>query len=232
MALNKILLFSGGLDSFILKRIFNFSDHECLFVHIGTAENTIEELHINKYFPGVHIEYTSLVVHEMPNKIIPFRNNHLALIAANYANNIYFGFTAGDTTKDKDFVFKAQMECILNYFSQDVDKVHVYPPFEIKMPFKRYTKTQLVGMYLERHLPVEDLFLKSTSCYNAQDKPCGLCRSCLRKYVALTLNGISTDGSWVANPSDYIEGFYQESIIKNRTTELKDIEKCIYLLQQ
>ena len=142
MGINKrVLLFSAGMDSFIYKKIFGFTDEECLFVDMGTKENKIEKQFIAKYFPKTQQYTFPLSVLELPNKIIPFRNNHIALLAANYANNIHFAFTAGDTTKDKDYVFKAQMESILNYFAQDKNKVKVEGPFAIHMDFKNFTKT-------------------------------------------------------------------------------------------
>lgn len=229
----RVLMFSGGMDSFILKTIYQVPDEDCIFTRMGTEENAEEEILLNQYFPGVKVVDLPLVDFELGNKIIPFRNHFLALMGAQFAPEIMFAFTAGDTTRDKDYVFKAQMEGILNYFSLSEDKV-LYPgPYQINMPFKAVTKTEIVRAYLSHGLPSEDLLRKSRSCYAGEMLPCGHCRSCLRKYVALHLNGISCDG-WVESiPSiDTLEGFLVESELKGRKSETEDIKKCINTLQQ
>jgi len=40
--MNRILLYSGGLDSLILKKLYHFSDSECLYVDMGTVESKTE----------------------------------------------------------------------------------------------------------------------------------------------------------------------------------------------
>ena len=49
----RVLMFSGGMDSFILKQVFQIPNEECLFVRFGTVENTTEEVFLDKNFPGV-----------------------------------------------------------------------------------------------------------------------------------------------------------------------------------
>jgi 7-cyano-7-deazaguanine synthase in queuosine biosynthesis len=223
----RILMFSMGLDSFILKQVYQFKNEECLFVRMGTEENRIEESLIDKLYPGVVKTELPISQFELPNKIIPFRNHFLALLGAQYASSIYFGFTLGDTTKDKDYVFKAQIEGILNYFATSPEKVKYGAPYTVNMPYKHLTKTQIVKKYLDSHFPAIDLLTKSSSCYNGGDIACGMCRSCLRKFVALYLNDIDTDGFFINNPSHYLDQFLEESIIKNRVSELSDIQQCI-----
>lgn len=227
-----VLLFSGGLDSFIIKKVYYIKNTSCLFVRLNTNENKQEEMFIDTYFPGVKKIDFPLSQFELPNKIIPYRNHILALLAANYGNKIYFGFTNGDTTKDKDYVFKSQMEGILNYFSIDENKVTIPGPFEISMPFKEYTKTEMVGRYLAMGHPEIELLTHSHSCYEGTEKPCGICRSCLRKFVALKLNGYNCEEYFTENPYRYMHIFLEECISKNRKNEIKDIELCLKLKQQ
>jgi len=198
---------------------------------MGTAENRMEQSVIDNYFPGVIKVGMPLAAFSLKNNIIPFRNHFLALVAANYANHIIFGFTLGDTTKDKDYVFKSQVEGVLNYFSTDTQKVLIQGPFVIDLPFKHLTKTELVALYLEKDHPASYLLTNSFSCYEGLHKPCGICRSCLRKYVALELNGIDTSGHWLNNPVDHLLAFLEESVTKNRGFEINDIQKCINLKQ-
>jgi len=230
----RILMFSAGMDSFILKKLYDFEDEECLFVEIGTKENKIEKALIDQHFPEVQRMDFMLAGFELPNKIIPFRNHILAFLAANMASDIYFGFTAGDTTRDKDYVFKAQIEASLNYFIGVPDK----SPFAgdehytIALPFKEKTKTELVKAYLNAGHNPDLLFSRSISCYSGYDIPCGTCRSCLRKFVALTLNDIDCTGKFMTHPKRHMREFLKESKKKNRKTELKEIELCIHTLKR
>jgi len=224
----RILTFSGGLDSFIVKRVFGFANEECLFFKINTADNKIEEKYLDKMFPGIKKVELPLDDFELPNKIIPFRNHFMALMAAQFAGKIYFGFTAGDTTKDKDYVFKAQMEGVLNYFSLDTDKVSVQGPFEIIMPFKEQTKTQMVEIFMRLEGADPQELINTTSCYAGLEKSCGRCRSCLRKFIALSLNGINCRNSFEYDPvNNDLVIFYEECKKKNRKGEIKEVAECL-----
>jgi hypothetical protein len=226
-------MFSSGLDSFILKKIMSFEEHECFFVNMGTKENDIEEQNIKQHFPNVRRIHLSIEQFELKNNIIPFRNVFLALAAANFANTIYFAFTAGDTTKDKDFVFKSQVEGILNYFSIDENKVSVPGPFSIEMPMKNMTKKDIVARYLKEGGDSIALHTKSFSCYEGTVMPCGKCRSCLRKFCALVLNNVECRGFFQNWPADYLQTHLEESIKKGRKQqEIEEIKQCIHLKQQ
>ena len=225
--MKKILLFSGGLDSVCLKYVFSFKNEECLFVRMGTEENKQEELFIDTHYPGVQKIDMPIAAFELFNKIIPYRNYILAFIAANYGNKIYFGFTAGDSTKDKDFVFKKQVEDSLNYFSIDQNKVRIPGPFSIEMPFKQLTKTEIVADFLNLGFPTKILLHKTYSCYEGGDMPCGKCRSCLRKFVALSLNNLDCKGLFFSPPVYHLDTLESDAIAKNRHSEIADIQNCI-----
>jgi len=232
---DRILLFSGGLDSLMLKHLYSFEDRECLFVRLGTQENVQEEKFIDSYaFTGIKKVDLPLCQFELGNKILPFRNHMLAIIGAQYSNQIYFAFTAGDTTKDKDYVFKAQMEGLFNYFALDVDKVHHPGQHEVFMPFKHKSKGQLIKKYIDQFglYATKNLLADSKSCYAGTDHGCGVCRSCLRKYVAACYAdaqlGVFVRDMMDADPRKDLTDFYAQSIIKGRAPqELKEIAECI-----
>lgn len=227
----RVLMFSGGMDSFALKKIYSFSNDECLYIDIETQESKQEIKIIQIYFPTIKIIPLSLYKWELQNKIIPFRNHILALIGAQYANDIYFAFTAGDTTKDKDYIFKSQMEGILNYFGLDQNKIspniEQNAPFSIQMPFKQLTKNQIIQKYIKKGFFIDELNQKSRSCYQGEKKACGKCRSCLRKFVALQLNNINQKELYQENPFNYLSEALRDAQVKNRKNEIEDIEKCI-----
>lgn len=226
-----ILLFSGGMDSIIVKYLLNISNTNCLFIDMGTNENKQEWQFIKENYRGCLYEKFPLKQFELNNNIIPFRNNILSFIAANYGNRIIFGFTNGDTTKDKDYVFKAQMEAMLNYFSIDENKVSIPGPFIIDMPFKHLTKTEMLSQYLDCGGDPQKI-ISAKSCYVGNSEVgCGLCRSCLRKWIACTLNGIQLKMQNTPTVSALNE-LLNTAILKDRKKEIKEIERCINHLQQ
>jgi len=95
------------------------------------------------------------------------------------------------------------------------------------MPLKSFSKSEIVGEYLRKGFPQRGLIDISVSCYSGGSRPCGICRSCLRKYVAVTLNHVYWNFD---HPSDKVmDDFLRESITKNRKFEINDIKKCIEL---
>ena len=229
-----ILLFSGGMDSFIIKHLSAVPDSQCIFVDMGTPENAIEKERLERYFPSILQIPFPLSDFALWNHIIPYRNHMLALLGFQFSSQVIFGFTAGDTTRDKDFVFKAQIEGITSYFGGVPEKVRYPGPYTLMMPFKSFTKSDLVKAYLKKGYTSRDLLTKTTSCYAGSKHigGCGRCRSCLRKFTALinaeSSLGISMRKCTEYDPYDYMVDFYEESKRKSRDIqELKEIEVCL-----
>ena len=203
--MKKVLLYSGGLDSFCLSKLYKPDIH--LYLSTGTIDNNRELDKLQSSIKKLTIvDISFLQQYELTNKIIPFRNTFFILIAAQYGNIIYLGATAGDTTKDKDYVFQNQISSLLNYFGLDKDKLSIVDyPYKVELPFKELTKTQIVAEYLIANNTVEDLLINSRSCYDGEEKECGLCRACLRKAIALVNNNIDIDSIFTNNPFDNID---------------------------
>lgn len=231
----KVMLFSGGLDSFCMYKIIN--PDIIITFDIGTEDNKKELSNINRMIQQdvidknkIKIIKLDLSLFELSNKIIPHRNTIMTLLASTYGNQIYIGTTLGDSTRDKDYVFKSQVEGILNYFALDSNKVaHSRYPYSVEMPFKGLTKTQIVRWYLKQGYEPSELLKYSRSCYNGHDKECGICRSCVRKMVALILNDIEYTDYFERDP------FQDETLLdtriinkmKDRSSEWDDFKKAL-----
>lgn len=223
----KILLYSGGLDSFILR--YSMSFDTIIHFEVGTEDEQQEKLLMD-----TGVEYISLPLQrfELPNKIIPFRNYLFVLMAANYGNRIYIGSTLGDTTRDKDWVFQSLCESVLNYFGAVKEKMpYEAEQFEVCMPFKDRTKTQIVASFLlfcDMSGYDISILKVSRSCYKGGERECGECRSCLRKYVAFKNNGVENLLDFSAPSRDQLIAFYEESIAKGRhEREIAEILRCL-----
>jgi len=234
MSMN-VLLYSGGMDSFCLSKLYKFN--KILFFITGTLDNHKELLQLYRAIEhgvinenGVEIINFPLSKYELENKIIPHRNSLFCLIASNYGNHIYIGTTIGDTTKDKDYVFKSQMEGILNYFGLDKHKnKDVGYPYQIIMPFKNLTKTQILHEYVSKGNSINDLLNYSRSCYTNADLECGVCRSCLRKAVALQNNNIDYHEIFNVDPLGVSLSSSDITKMKTRMFEWEDYQQAMML---
>lgn len=232
--MTNVLMYSGGMDSFIISRTMPIDVY--VFVVLGNEDNAreLDRFQADTYLAEEKcyvVNMPALAEYELDNKILPYRNHMLAMIGAQYGNNIYFGFTGGDTTKDKDFVFKSQIEGMLNYFALDQHKVnHIEYPYTVEMPFKEHSKGQMVHEYSAKATSLmSDLWTVSRSCYAGTDKECGLCRSCQRKYVALAVNGyLDIWKKFENDPRPGLVEFLKESETKGRfQTEMDEIKAAI-----
>lgn len=228
--MSEVLLYSGGLDSFVLNYTIN-PDKRLMF-DLGTEESMKEvEMALNSPFEVEVVEGIDLEQFSLDNDIIPHRNTIMALLASNYGNQVYLGATKGDTTKDKDFVWAEMTEGMLNYFGKDSHKVaHDDYPYGVIMPFKDMTKTDIVEKYLDMGGHPKELVRWSRSCYNADTshKECGECRSCIRKAIALELNDIMNYGGqyFESNPFNNISEEDHEKLL-SRKGEAEDYRKFL-----
>lgn len=219
----KVVLFSGGMDSYCLVKTVN--PDIILFFDIGTKDNKKEKklLKILPFYDKIIIIKLNLKQWELKNKILPHRNSIFCLIASNYGNKIYIGTTKGDTTKDKDYIFKSQVEGMLNYFALDKHKVNLPNyPYSIEMPFKDMTKTEIIKYFIREGNNINEIIKYSRSCYDGKDKECGICRSCIRKAIALELNGINTDNLFKVKPF-YVINKEIEDKFKERKDEYEEL---------
>jgi len=104
----RVLLFSGGLDSYITAKLFN--PDICLYIDIKSCYSSLEIANLKR----LDIPKQKVVIDnrldlrscELENSIVPLRNLFFVLMAFKYGNEIILSSTRGDTTKDKDFKFK------------------------------------------------------------------------------------------------------------------------------
>ena len=218
----RVLLYSGGLDSFILRYMYDFD--EVVYFNIGTDDCKREMERLDSH---VTIVEFPLKRFELANKIIPFRNYLFAMMAANFGNRISIGATLGDTTRDKDRVFQSLCGAMLNYFGGIEEKMpYKATHFEIAMPFKNLTKTEIVRQWLDVYADKKELLKESRSCYAGGMKECGKCRSCLRKYVAFKNNNIEDQLNFAPTQAQLVN-LYEESVMKHRhPKELQEIVQC------
>lgn len=185
----KVLLSSGGMDSFLLAHTEELRGAVHVFVDVGqkyagkeweaarfVARSCGAQLH--------HVTASQFAQYEHSTGIIPLRNAELILNAAQYGNHIYLGVIADEVNSDKSPEFLAAMKQVLDiscrtqYWTEGTT-------YELLTPYREHTKTQLVEQYLANGGSL-DMLLQSVSCYSATESHCGQCSSCFKRWVALT----------------------------------------------
>ena len=129
----------------------------------------------------------------VPTTYVPFRNGIFLSIAAalgekHQAEALYIGVVEEDSSGYPDCreSYIGAMEKAIDLGTRDETKL------EIKMPLVALKKSDIVQKSLELSVPLEDTW----SCYQSEDKACGVCDSC-----RLRLRGFEQAG--VKDPIPY-----------------------------
>jgi 7-cyano-7-deazaguanine synthase in queuosine biosynthesis len=195
-----VLLFSGGLDSICIDKLLN--PDLLLYIPSGAVYEDIETKKIQQMCDKNYIDKSKLIIlsdtlnlatQEREDAIVPNRNAYFILLASVYGEKIILGVVEGDQTLlDKDKIFLKHMRGLLNHMWQESYWTEKRE-FSILSPFSNATKTELVRQYLDAGGDSK-ILLESYSCHNGQEIPCGVCKPCFRKHVALANNEIVVDG--------------------------------------
>ena len=178
-----ILLFSGGVDSFIAYHWLN--KPPTIYFDINSRYSETERFIVNKLIPRTTIEKCiDLQSRESLDFNIPFRNLYLAMLAAKYSDEIIIVGIKGDNVSDKT-------PGIFFEFSRLLSKME-NREIKVSSPFWHHTKEDIVEWYLSQGLPTGPL-MSTVSCYSGYSFYCGQCASCYRKWVAFRNNGIELD---------------------------------------
>lgn len=198
--LNKsVLLFSGGMDSLIFDKLLN--PDVLLYIPMNSSYQEMETKKIQELVDKGYIDGSKLVIlddvlnlsrFERDDMIVPCRNSMIITLASMFGETIYLGSVYGDASCDKSLEFFEKQEILLNQMWQEQ---HWCEGREIKIldPYKSYTKTEIVKLFLEKGGD-PDALLTSYSCYEGHEQPCGTCKPCFRKLVSMQNNDINVDG--------------------------------------
>jgi len=230
----RILLYSGGLDSYIISKLEPID--KALYFDLNLPYNKVEIKNMEKLDTAFYVLYPfgnggvgGIGGFELDNKIIPLRNLFFALYASYYGNDVILGATKGDSTHDKDQPFCDMVTKLVQYIYDPPEKAPLScreNKFKLSIPYREYTKTQMVKMYLAKGLS-PDMLLKTRSCYGIANKECGECRSCFRKAVALRNNNIYDARLFETDPFSKTKENLEYAKKVGRSEEIKDIEKSV-----
>lgn len=143
--------------------------------------------------PKMEVTQADLKSKEIPTSYVPFRNTHLVAIAVSWAevigaNKIFVGAVSEDSSGYPD--------CRPEYYKayNKLIEVGTKPDTHIKIetPIIHLRKNEIIELGMELKAPLN----LSWSCYQGEDKACGICDSC-----ALRLRGFAEAG--IIDPIPY-----------------------------
>lgn len=188
-----ILLFSGGVDSFIA--YYYLGKPKTLYLDLSTPYTDKEIEFVRRIAPDTIFDNNLQYLGETQQgekAYIPFRNMLMAAEAARYDDQIVIAGLKDDKVSDKN-------EGIFKKFS-DIFSEMEGRRIRVVSPFWRFTKSDIVRWFLLEGGSSDDL-LATVSCYSPEpDNYCGRCSCCFRKWIALRSNGIDL-------------GFYNEPLM-------------------
>ena len=118
--MKKILLYSGGMDSWLMNKLWK--PDILVYVNLHGRYNAQEISHLPE---NCQILDFDLSKYERPDKIIPLRNLFLVMLATiTYTEEkdeeieILLGATAGDRVLDKSLIFAEKTSDLLTYLYQ------------------------------------------------------------------------------------------------------------------
>lgn len=224
-----VLLYSGGLDSYILAALYK--PDVLLHVNLEGRYGATETDMLERPAGAPRVTYVDLplgFLEDRESLILPGRNAVLALVASSYGDRVWLGATAGDRTRDKDPEFARLMTELFAHIYGEQWWLPAGRHVSVELPIKDFTKRELVRLYLNAGLDRDALVHETFSCYapNAFGEACAACKPCIRKWVALVVNGYTADELEV-DASAATQASLDEGGFEGRGTELADVLEAL-----
>jgi 7-cyano-7-deazaguanine synthase len=218
-----VCLVSGGMDSLVTAAIASSQHENLAFLHLNYGQKTEQRELIS--FKKIAEYYNVPVTHqkiidvsflkqiggssltddkievkkfkgdseEIPDSYVPFRNTHIIAMAVSWAEvigakKIYIGAVYEDSSGYPDCrpSYYQAVNALIKQGTKNGDIEVITPVINLK-------KEEIVKKALELKAPLE----YSWSCYERNDKACGVCDSC-----ALRLRGF--EKAKINDPIDYV----------------------------
>ncbi len=219
-----VVILSGGMDSSLTAYIMKNRGYEIVPLHFSYGQRTekreLQAFHdisnslnvIGRYtiqlpfFKDIGIGTTSLIDRDMqinekgvstssiPNSYVPFRNGIMLSIATAVAEKEGAEGIAIGVVEEDSSGYPDCRENFISTFEKSINLGTKQGKFRIFRPLVNLHKSEIVREAIRYGVPLH----LTWSCYQREDKACGVCDSC-----RLRLNGFKLAG--VKDPIEYIE---------------------------
>lgn len=185
--MKKVLLYSGGMDSWLMSKLWNPDIKLYVNMHTRYSENEMQK--IKQSEDDVTFVDFPLGQWERDDAIVPLRNLYLCMVACNVTGSedveILIGATAGDRVLDKSYEFVDKANNLLNYLYTPQHWIPEGKKVLVSIKYKDHTKTDLLKEFKEQGGSLEEAFTHSFSCYDpVNGHECWQCKPCFRKFVS------------------------------------------------
>lgn len=223
-----IILVSGGMDSCVTAAIAKKEGYALYFLHINYGQRTekrelkafndladfyqakdtlIVNISYLKEIGGSSLTDDNIKVEDgdidrvgIPSSYVPFRNANIISIATSWAevlkaSKIFIGAVEEDGSGYPDCrqTFYDAFNHLLDVGTHDEVSIH------IETPLIRLKKNEIVLKGTELNAPIN----LTWSCYQAEDKACGVCDSCLLRLRGFKEAGIKDPIDYTVIPDEY-----------------------------
>lgn len=179
--MTKVLLYSGGTDSWLIDKIW--SPNERIYVDIGGMYSREEIDMLPRDVKIIRFPFLGRI-EEHDTAYVPMRNLYFLMIASNFGDHICFGATGADVgshDKDKHFIDLTQelfdYMLIGNSFTKDRNVL-------IEKQFINDGKYSLVRKYLDLGGDIETFVEQTFTCHHpVKGDPCMSCKLCAKKFL-------------------------------------------------
>lgn len=197
-----VILYSGGMDSFItvcyVDELLQYDGGNRLLVYCGLHHSyeDQERAAIAATVQGDSVLWDTtlrgLGAVEREDAFIPARNGHLILAALKYLPRVARWGKVWLTVQQDEMAIPDRSEAFFEGMS-NASSILIGYPVAVGTPWMNMDKTDMVEWYLANGYD-SDVLLSTWSCYSSKSFiPCGNCAACIRRYIALQLNGLSED---------------------------------------
>ena len=202
-----VVLLSGGMDSCVCAALAA-RDYDAAAVHISYGQRTEERereafsaicdrLEIRSRLlvrnqalaaiggsaltdPNIPVPESHAIGHDIPVTYVPFRNAHFLSVAVSWAEvlgagKVYIGAVEQDSSGYPDC-----RPAYYQAFNQVVKLGTKEGGIEVVTPLIQLRKNEIVRLGLELGAPLD----LTWSCYNREDRACGVCDSCVLRLRA------------------------------------------------
>jgi 7-cyano-7-deazaguanine synthase in queuosine biosynthesis len=209
-----VILYSGGLDSFLLyhyaKVYYPDAEVKCLFFAHGQDAEQAELDSLPDFVTVRQIDWLGDEIKPIAKKsdpyagaiYIPGRNLVFSVLAASQeiADEVWMGTVWDEDNPkgtDKNEYFRSNTSTLLTYvLSPFIHEVTVRFPFVEE----EWTKEDCIEWALENGLTSEEIISSSVSCWHPiNGKACGECKQCTKRMLSFELNGFEEE--YVVHPT-------------------------------
>lgn len=187
----KVLLYSGGTDSWLIDKIWK--PDKKIYINIHGFYSDVEISKLPKDVEIIDFPFLGKT-EELDTNFVPLRNLYFLMIASNFGNEICYGATRSDRgSKDKREEFLDKTQDIIDFclkgnsYTKDRD-------IKIIKDFVKLNKFEIIDLYLKKGGTIDKFVEESFSCYHSiNGKECMHCKQCYKKFMEAYYFGYKYD---------------------------------------